>query len=152
MTEFYYQRHVEREILSALLDGELPASERRYVHDHLQDCSACREAAEELGQIQGMIGGLPRLVAPEAFVSGALEPLSGVRVVADRAVRGRTRWVLVGAVASALAVTLSGLFAPPRAAEPPVDTFVARHVSMHDGTASGGQVLFGVTGSASNER
>lgn len=152
MTEFYYQRHVEREILSALLDGELPSSERRYVHEHLQDCSACREAADELSAIQGMIGELPRLVAPEAFVSDALEPRSGARVIVGRAVQGRLRWALVGLAASALAVTLSGLFAPPQAAEPPVDAFVARHVIVHDGTASGGQVLFGVTGSASNGR
>jgi anti-sigma factor RsiW len=134
MSDYYYQHHVEREILSALLDGELDSEQRRYVHEHLRECDACREAAEEFGAIKGMVTELPRLVAPEAFVSGALAPARTSRV----------RWVVGAIVAAAIAITLGGLFAPEPASEPPVDVFVARHVSVHDGANAGGDVLFAV--------
>ena len=77
----FYMRHVEREILSALVDGELTVEERRFVHEHLQQCDPCREAAEEFAHIHGLVGELPQLVAPESFVSDALRPRQVSRVV-----------------------------------------------------------------------
>jgi anti-sigma factor RsiW len=145
VTEYYYQRHVEREILSALLDGELDAAERKFVHDHLQECEACREAAVEFGAIKGFVGELPRLIAPESFVSGALDRRSSrVRGVASAAVRGRRRWVLGGAAVAAAGITLAGLVAPRPSSQPPIDVYVARHISVSDGVDDGGQVLFAV--------
>lgn len=147
MSDYYYQHHVEREILSALLDGELDAEQRRYVHEHLRDCDACREAAEEFGAIKGMVTELPRLVAPEAFVSRAMTPSrSRARRLAASALRGRRRWIVGGLAAAAAAITIGGLFAPQPANEPPVDVFVARHVSVHDGSEAGGDVLIAVNG------
>lgn len=148
MSDYYYRRHVEREILSALLDGELDAEERRYVHEHLRECQGCREAAEEFGAVKGMIVELPRLVAPEAFVSRALTPrrTSRRRALVSAAMRGRRRWIVGGIAAAATAVTIGGLFVPEPAAEPPVDVFVARHVSVNDAVDAGGQVLFAVQG------
>jgi anti-sigma-K factor RskA len=75
------------------------------------------------------------LVAPEAFVSRALRPS-----------RRRWRWIVGGVAAAAAAITIAGLFAPQPAAEPPVDVFVARHVSVNDGASAGGDVLFAVNG------
>jgi anti-sigma factor RsiW len=147
VTEYYYQRHVEREILSALLDGELDPAERRFVHEHLQECEACREAATEFGAVKGIVGNLPRLVAPESFVSDAFPlPRSRVRGAASAAVRGRRRWVIGAAVLTAAGVTLAGLVAPHSASPPPVDVYVARHISVSDGVEDGGQVLFAVHG------
>jgi anti-sigma factor RsiW len=147
MTEYYYQRHVEREILSALLDGELDPAERRFVHQHLQECEACREAATEFGAVKGIVGDLPRLVAPEAFVSRAFpRPRSGVRGAAAVAVRGRRRWVIGAAVLTAAGMTLAGLVSPRPSSQPPVDVYVARHISVSDGVEDGGQVLFAVHG------
>ena len=144
----FYMRHVEREILSALVDGELTVDERRFVHEHLQQCDPCREAAEEFAHIHGLVGELPRLVAPESFVSDALRPRHVSRVVSVTTwpARGRRRWAFVGAAAAGIAITLAGLAAPPPAAEPPVDRFIARHVSVHAGVEAGGQVLFAVNG------
>ena len=141
-------RHVEREILSALVDGELTPEERRFVHEHLQQCDGCREAADEFMHIHGLVGDLPRLVAPESFVSQALRPPQRSRVVSVTTwpARGRRRWALAGAAAAGIAVTLAGLAAPPPADEPPVDRFIARHVSVHAGVEAGGQVLFAVNG------
>jgi anti-sigma factor RsiW len=147
VTEYFYQRHVEREILSALMDGELDQAERRFVHDHLQQCDACRDAATEFGAIKGMVGELPRLIAPESFVSRALvrRHLS-VRGVASAALRGRRRWLIGGAAAVAVGMTLGGLVAPRPSSVPPMDAYVARHVSVSDGVDAGGQVLFAVHG------
>lgn len=140
----FCQRHVEREILSALVDGELSPSERRFVHEHLQSCESCAEAAEEFGALQGMVGELPRLVAPEAFVSGALEP--GERSALRTMLRGRRKWALGVVAAAALSISLAGLATGDPETEPPMNTFIARHVTVSDGVASGGQVLFGVDG------
>ena len=72
--------HVEREILSALIDGELTTEEQHFVHEHLQQCDACREASDEFAHIHGMIERLPPLIAPEAFVRAALQPSRRTRV------------------------------------------------------------------------
>jgi anti-sigma factor RsiW len=148
MSDSFYQRHVEREILSALLDGELDADERRFVYEHLRECEACREASEEFDAIKGLVEELPRLVAPSSFVNRALEPKSraSARSLAQVFVRGRRKWIFVCAAAGATVITIAGLFVPESASKPPVDAFVARHVSVHDGTNAGGQVLFAVNG------
>lgn len=144
---FYMSRHVEREILSAMIDGELEADQRRAVHEHLQTCAACRETVEEFTQIHGLMGGLPRLVAPESFVATVLErpTRSKASRVAAVALAGRRRWVLLGAAVTAIGISVAGLFVSPPADEPPVSAFIDRHVSTHAGVEPGAQVLFAVT-------
>jgi len=147
VTEYFYQRHIEREILSALLDGELDPAERKFVHDHLQECEACREAAVEFGAVKGIVEELPRLVAPESFVSGALDRRSSRwHGIVAAAVRGRIRWVIAAVAAAAVGVTLGGLVAPRPATQPPIDVYMARHISVSNGVDDGGQVLFAVHG------
>lgn len=139
----FYMHHVEREILSALTDGELSPEERRFVHDHLQECQDCREAAEEFAHIHGLVGDLPALIAPESFVSDALRPRTNTAV--RWALGGRRKWLAAGVVGVAVAVTLGGLVVPQPSSEPPVDQYIARHVSVLTATQTGGQVLFAVT-------
>ena len=145
---YYMGNHVEREILSALIDGELDPDERRFVHEHLQACADCREIADELSHVHGLVGKLPRLVAPVSFVSDVLEPpkVSAPRQVASVALRGRRRWIAVGAAAAALGITLAGLVTPAPAEEPPVDALIERHVSVHSDVETGAQVLLGTRG------
>lgn len=142
---FYMGRHVEREILSALIDGELEADERRFVHEHLQACGECREIVDEFSRVHGLVGELPRLVAPESFVTNVLvAPRGAHRATAARVLRGRRRWIVAGLGAAAIATTLSGLVLPPEAEPVPVDAFVERHVGVHSGGETGAQVLFTV--------
>lgn len=142
------RRHVEREILSALIDGELSADERRMVHEHLQGCPACRETVEEFTQIHGLVGELPRLVAPAAFVSHVVErpARSPVASVANVAFSGRRRWVALGLGAAAVGISLAGLFTAPPATDAPVNAFIERHVSTHVGVEPGAHVLIAVNG------
>ena len=144
----FYPRHVEREILSALIDGELDAAQRRAVHDHLQECAPCREAMDEFSHIHGLVGELPRLIAPESFVSVALRPpeSSRARTAASALLSGRRKWVAAGIAAAALGVTFGGLATPAPAAQPPVGEFIDRHVSVHSGVETAGHVLFAVNG------
>lgn len=140
-------RHVEREILSALVDGELGPEERRYVYEHLQTCVDCRELSDAFGVVRGMVSGLPRMAAPEAFVSDVLRaPATGPARTVRRALRGPRGWVAAGAALAAIGVTLAGLVAPPPAAQPPIGAFVSRHVTVSSGNTVGGQVLFAVSG------
>lgn len=143
---FYMGNHVEREILSALIDGELEPEERRFVHEHLQECADCREIADEFTHVHGLIGKLPKLVAPVSFLSDVLEKpkRSPPRQAAAFALAGRRRWVALGLAVTALAITLAGLVVPPAAQEPPVDAFIERHVSVHAGVEPGAYVLLGV--------
>jgi anti-sigma factor RsiW len=135
---YYGGRHVEREILSALIDGELPSDERRFVHEHLQACAECREVYDEFTHIHGMVVELPRLVAPESFVSAALQPPKAPLL------SGKRKWIAGGLAAGAIGITVAGLVVPERTQAPPVDVFLERHVSLHEGVESGGQVLFAV--------
>ena len=149
MTGFYMSRHVEREILSALIDGELSADERRMVHEHLQTCADCRETVEEFTQIHGLVGELPRLIAPAAFITEVVEhpvrrPVT--QHVVTVALSGRRRWVALGVAATALGISLAGLATSPPAEEAPVNAFIERHVSTHVGVESGAQVLIAVNG------
>lgn len=144
--------HVDREILSALVDGECSPEERRYAHEHLQDCASCREAASVFGAVQGYVAELPRLVAPESFVATVLEPreLGGGQRLRE-VFRGPRRYAAVAVVAAGLAVSLAGLATPPPQEDPPVEMFMMRHVSVNDGSHVGGQVLFAVNNADADE-
>jgi anti-sigma factor RsiW len=146
---FYMRRHVEREILSALIDGELAADERRMVHEHLQECVDCRETVEEFTQIHGMMVELPRLVAPASFVSDVVERprrRSTPNQITALALGGRRRWVALGMAVGAIGISLAGLATPPPATQPPVNAYIERHVSTRLGVEPGAQVLVAVNG------
>ena len=66
--------------------------------------------------------------------------------LASTALRGRRKWVSGGIATSAIAITVAGLFVPQHSAPPPVDVFMERHISLHAGVETGGQVLFAVNG------
>ena len=56
-----------RRLLSAYLDGEVTASERRMVAEHLSECGACTSELEELKMTVVLLRDLPDLPVPRSF-------------------------------------------------------------------------------------
>ena len=54
-------------LLSAYLDGEVTASERRMVAEHLSECGACTSELEELKMTVVLLRDLPDLPVPRSF-------------------------------------------------------------------------------------
>ncbi|HEX2500074.1 MAG TPA: anti-sigma factor [Methylomirabilota bacterium] len=57
-----------RELLSALLDEALPASERQELDGHLAGCAECRRELDGLRETVALLGGVPSVHAPAGFV------------------------------------------------------------------------------------
>ena len=138
--------HLSGEMLSALADGECDPTERRYAHEHLQGCPDCSGMAEQFAAVRGLVGALGPQVAPESLVVTVLAPPRTLRGTVAYALRGPRRYVAGGLTAAAVAISVAGLAAPPQDSEPPVEVFVTRHVGVNAGSASGGEVLFAVSG------
>jgi anti-sigma factor RsiW len=62
-----------RELHSALLDGELRGDERALVEGHLAGCPECARELERLARMLGMLHALPAARAPLGFVDRVLE-------------------------------------------------------------------------------
>ncbi len=87
------------ELLSAFLDGELVAGERRQVMSHLAECAECRAELADLDAARSAVRSLPMLDPP-------LE-LSAFEVpVAPRPAVGLT-WARAGAAAAAAVVAVA---------------------------------------------
>lgn len=115
------------DLLSALLDGELPRSAEEAARAHLAACPSCRSEMEDVRAAQTWLRALPVAEPPFGFLERlVLEP------PADLGRRQPPRWVSVAAVAAsaAAAVGLLGL-APPRQApvSPSVDRLVEAHAT-----------------------
>jgi anti-sigma factor RsiW len=110
-----------RNRLDALVDGELPATERAELEGHLAGCAACRDEVEEMRRLRSEARALPESVEPERDLWPGI-----VRHIAPAPARERRSWFegwTQGlAWAAVLAVVLAGayrLLAPRPEAPPP---------------------------------
>lgn len=55
--------------LSAYLDGELGAAERRAVDSHLRTCPICRRDLAELERVKALLGALPEVEPPAGLLA-----------------------------------------------------------------------------------
>lgn len=105
--------HPGQHRLQALVDGELPAAERRRLSGHLDCCPACRAEVRALETLFGELGAVER----ESAVT--LSPRFSRRVMAEilrreTAARVRRNRVLLPAAAAVLAaLLLAVLLMPP---------------------------------------
>ncbi len=56
--------------IQAYYDGELPASRRQQVEQHLQSCPSCQHELEALQKLSAMLGAVPlpaSVLSPERF-------------------------------------------------------------------------------------
>ena len=143
-----------RELLSALLDGELDAAEEREVRALLDRSEAAREELDGLSRVRLLVRDLDAVEPPAGFLE-ALAPAPAVSASSDvapsgptsltsaraaRARRARTRrWPLVSAAAVAAAaaiVLVLGLTPLTDKVVPPVHAYAERHLAMTDPAAA----------------
>ncbi|MCC7352936.1 MAG: zf-HC2 domain-containing protein [Anaerolineae bacterium] len=61
------QSHIASELLSAYIDNEVTAQERKEVAAHLATCASCREDLQSLRNAVVLVRALPRMAVPRAF-------------------------------------------------------------------------------------
>lgn len=59
--------HLDRDLLSAYLDRELPAREATRVEEHLVACPGCRARLDGLARVVGVLAGLERAAPPSSL-------------------------------------------------------------------------------------
>lgn len=117
-----------REMISALIDGELDDAEAAAVRELIDRSPDARKEFDDLGQVRSMLRDLPAVDPPFGFYERMLRPA-----------RARRTWPRVGAaIASAAAaiVVIVGITPATDSIVPPVQAFAARHdqmVSAHGG-------------------
>ena len=85
------------DLLSATVDGEVTAGERRLVADHLAGCASCRQELASITTARAAVRGLPMVAVP----SSAIRPARRTRV------RPSFAWAASGVAAAALALGLA---------------------------------------------
>jgi len=106
--------HTEyREMLSALLDGELSEAETGEALAHLETCAACRQYFAELTALHEALGEPDECGVPADFADGVLARLREGAAPKRRAVRRRS-WQRTAALAACAAVVILAAARLPR--------------------------------------
>ncbi len=93
--------HINRELISAYIDGELAARDRELVERALADSASLRQLHDELLEVQARWTELPRFELPRNFAQGVERRVGRREPVAAAE---RTQWSLSGILAAAAAV------------------------------------------------
>lgn len=91
------------ESLSALLDGELAADERRAVEAHVASCPSCARHLRELSEVDALARRLPPVDVPDGYME-ALPARVRARIRAERSPVSRMPWIWPLAAGFAVAV------------------------------------------------
>ena len=115
-----------RPLLSAALDGELPAAEAATVRRHLASCEGCAAEHRALGTVRTLLRSLPERTVPRAVPAAAATRAGSQR----RKLAVATAAVAVAAgLLGGTAFTLGGQPPPEtRTVHVPMETFVADHL------------------------
>jgi hypothetical protein len=96
-------QHLSDDVLSALLDDQLPAADARAAREHLGVCQVCEQRLSELRGVVELLQALPEVALPRDFAIGPRtlpEPASVVRL------RRWYAWTRVGAASLAAVFVL----------------------------------------------
>ena len=111
------------DLLSALLDGELPPEQAAAVRAHAGSCPACGAELAAAGAVRSLVRALPPVDPPFGLY--------------ERMLRSRSRWARAGVAALAAGVAASfSLVALSTPREVPIQPRLARLVDAHAATAS----------------
>jgi anti-sigma factor RsiW len=89
--------HVENN-LAAYLDGQLSPAEAERVASHLQTCAQCRQKREDVRFSAKVLGGLPRVAAPDSLWNEIEQRMAGARPESTRSWSPRLAWGLAAAM------------------------------------------------------
>ena len=109
------------DLISALLDGELTAPERRDVITHLEACAECRAERDAIAAVRTTLQGLPIVEPPPGLIPAARRTRQGLL---------QPVWGWAAAGMTALALTVG--FAFGTASGPPpmdLDTMASQHTA-----------------------
>ena len=101
-----------KELLSALLDGELSESERGAALAHLAECEACRTYFAELNAMRGALNDMDEAEPPADFAAGVLARLH--EDAAPQPIKKHNPWRRWGALAACAAVIVLAVSTLPR--------------------------------------
>ena len=117
------------DLLSGLLDGELPADIEASARAHLAACPACTSEMEDVRTARSWLRALPPVEPPAGFYERVLrdEPPEGVLVAGAPSIR---RKVLAFAGSAAAALALVTVAAPRQSpVQPSVNSMVEAHAT-----------------------
>ena len=98
-----------RGLLSAWVDGDLPAEVRDRVREHLAGCAVCRGLADDLGAVRDAARQLGPIVPPDHIwleVAGQVQIDTGVPAAAPRRSKSGGTFQWLGLAAALILVTL----------------------------------------------
>ena len=118
------------DLLSAYLDGELDAEDRRLVEGRLEESAEWRAVLVELRETRALLRGLPMRQAPPGFIDGLLasDDPAPVQLDAKRGRRARIAAWVAGAAAAAAIVAVVLVPSETRV-KPAVATLVNSHAA-----------------------
>ena len=109
-----------KEMLSALLDGELHGAEREAALAHMDGCADCRAYFSDLTALRAALGDLEEFDAPGDFAAGVMARIRPGDAIArphagdaPKARRKRASWRGCAALAACAAVVLLAVYALP---------------------------------------
>jgi hypothetical protein len=94
------------ELLSAYLDGEMTASDRLRLDEHLLTCEECSRRLEQLSALERIAARLPELQAPDGYFDGFPARVRGRLAAAKPRARMPAAWSWAAALAATLAVAV----------------------------------------------
>jgi anti-sigma factor RsiW len=146
--------------LTALIDGELSATERDRAHAHLVTCAACRTEANELRALKKRMRGLSDLAAGDDLTQRLIEipgPGAPPPIGGGRANRHRGRYVALGVASCVVAgvgvtaFTMGGSpSAPGPRVTPPIEMYSVEHAITTGEIPVGGPAVIPVPALASS--
>jgi len=120
-------RHEEEDLLSAYMDGELPAADHARVETHLAFCPSCGVALEGLRAVKGRLGAVRRIPIPAAVLVKLEHRVSRALFRRRIAHWGARPFVWIPALAAAAATAFFLLTPTQQPAPIPWEALAAAH-------------------------
>jgi hypothetical protein len=114
------RRHVDADLLSAYLDAQATADERRRVEAHLATCAACRNELAGLRHTVTLLHALPRIPVPRAFTLAEVQVGRGRPAAQPAWLGGMLRGLAAVSAVALVAVVTATLVTRP-IGQPPLE-------------------------------